>query len=133
MGSDLFSIKIHSDKVNITESSIIEKQPDYTECLYIVQPTNGSVSRVRDVLSKLNSDVINEANRLYISKMNRFIADGTIPSYRDFSSVPEERKRPLRDEAYRESYSSIYSTYNDRLRDVYQHVEYEAVINKNQH
>lgn len=41
--------------------------------------------------------------------------------------------QPLREEAYREAYSSIYSKYNDTLRDVYQRVEYEAVLNMNQY
>lgn len=133
MGSDLFSIKVHAEKVNISESSIIEKQPDYDECLYVVQPTGESVERVRNVLSQLNADVISEANRLFTIKMNRFITDGTMQSFRELSLVPDERKRLMHEEAYRKAYSSVYGAYNDRLRDVYQRVEYEAVINKNQH
>ena len=132
MGSDLFSLKIHSDHVNITDSLVIDKQSDFDECVYVVQPTSDSVIKVRDVVSKLNGEVMVERDRLFINKMNRFIKDGTIHSYSEFHLVPDAKKAPLQEEAYREAYSSVYGKYNDLLRDVYQKVEYEAVLNTNQ-
>lgn len=133
MGADLFSVKIHTDNINITESSVINKKADFEECVFIVQPIKESITSVRDTLSRFNAEVTAEKDRLFLNKMNRFVADGTVPSVREFHLISEEKKQPLRDEAYREAYSSVYGKYNDTLRDVYQRVEYEAVLNTNQY
>ena len=132
MGSDLFSVKFHTDNINITESAVINKRADYDECAYIVQPVKDSITNVRDTLSCFNAEVTAERDRLFFNKMNRFVVDGTVTSFREFHLVPEEKKQPLWEEAYREAYSKIYGKYNDTLRDVYQRVEYEAVLNTNQ-
>lgn len=133
MGSDLFSIKIHTDNINITNSTVINKKADFDECVYIVQPVKDSITSVRHTLSLFNAEVAAETDRLFFNKMNRFVIDGTVHSFREFHLVPEEKQQPLREEAYREAYSSIYGKYNDTLRDVYQRVEYEAVLNTNQY
>ena len=133
MGSDLFSVKIHTDNINITETSVINKQPDFDECVYVVQPIMDSITNVRDTLLRFNSEVNAEKDRLFLNKMNRFVADGTVPSFREYHLVPDEKKQPLMVEAYREAFPTIYSRYNDTLRDVYQRVEYEAVLNTNQY
>ena len=132
MGSDLFSIKVHVDKVNITETTVIEKQHDFDECVYVVSPTDTSVVRVRDVLRNLQVEVNSETNRRFQNKMNHFVSSGKIKSIRDSSSIPIEQQKPLMDEAYKEAYGVVYAKYNDSLRDVYQRVEYEAVLNLEQ-
>ena len=133
MGSGLFSIRIHAENVNITNKDVINRQPFYDECVYVVQPTLDSINNVRSVLAKLEAEVIAERDRLLHNKMNCFVADGTVASFREFHLVPEAKKQPLREEAYREAYSSVYGKYNDTLRDAYQRVEYEAVLNTNQY
>lgn len=132
-GSDLFSIKIQTDKVNITDSSIIEKQPDFDECIYLVQPIKESVVNVRSVLSQLQNEVTIETGRLYNNKLNRFVLNGTIKSFHEFTKIPKEKQQIVREEAYKEAYPVVYAKYTDKLRDVYQRVEYEAVLNLNQY
>lgn len=132
-GSDLFSVKIQTDKINITDSSIIEKQPDFDECIYLVQPITESVVNVRSILSQLQNEVTIETGRLYNNKLNRFVLDGTIKSFQEFSKIPKNKQQIVREEAYREAYPAVYAKYTDKLRDVYQRVEYEAVLNLNQY
>lgn len=133
MGSDLFSIKTHVDKINITETSVIDKWPDFDECVYIVKPTDEGITNIRTVLKELQADVKIESDKLYTYKMNRFVLDGTIKSFREFSLVPLDKQQPVIDEAYREAYSKVYPKYTDILRDAYQRVKYEAVLNTNQY
>lgn len=133
MGSDLFSIKTHVDKINITETSVIDKRPDFDECVYFVKPTDEGITNIRTVLKELQADVKIESDKLYTYKMNRFVLDGTIKSFREFSLVPLDKQQPVIDEAYREAYSKVYPKYTDILRDVYQRVKYEAVLNTNQY
>lgn len=133
LGSDLFSIKIQTEKVNITDSSIIEKQSDFDECVYLVQPVSESVVNVRTILSQLQNEVNIETDRLLNNKLNRFVLNGTITSFHEFFMIPKEKQQMVREEAYREAYPVIYSKYTDKLRDVYQRVEYEAVLNINQY
>ena len=84
-------------------------------------------------LKKLQADVKTESERLFTYKMNRFVIDGTIKSFREFSLVPLEKQQPIIEEAYREAYSKVYPKYTDILRDAYQRVEFEAVLNTNQY
>lgn len=130
-GSDIFSIKINSS-INITPLSLITKQVDYDQCVYIFKPTSVTGSNVQQILVEKEKKILSEKQRITVNKLNQFVVDGTISSYRDFHKLPKEKVSPLELEALKEASKAVNTEYGERLAQAYAQLDYELVLNRQQ-
>ncbi|WGE62734.1 hypothetical protein NYR75_08165 [Actinobacillus equuli subsp. haemolyticus] len=62
-GSMIFSVFLHSSK-GINTESLINKQNNFDECIYLVVPTQESALPIQDLMKKINNDVHNEMQQV---------------------------------------------------------------------
>lgn len=129
--SDVFTIKVNSS-IHITSSELIAKQSDFNQCVYIFTPTSASALILQKLLSDIEHKINIEKLRLLNNKLNQFILDGTVHSYRDFGMLPKEKISPIEIEALREASQTVNAEYGDRLTMSYAQLKYELVLNKQQ-
>lgn len=130
-GSEIFSVKVNS-LISITPSELISKQGDYDQCVYIFKPTMSSGANVQQILVEKEEKIIDEKQRLTLNKLNQYVKDGTISSYREFNKLPKEKVLPMEMEALKEASKAVNAEYGERLTRAYAQLDYEVVLNKHQ-
>lgn len=129
--SDIFSIKINSG-ISIMSPGLIAKQVDFEQCVYIFAPTTQSGLSLQQLFVEKEKKISIEKQRLITNKLNVFVLDGTISSYREFGLLPQEKVIPLEKEALKEASQAVNAEYGERLTNAYAQLEYELILNKNQ-
>lgn len=130
-GSEIFSIKVNSS-ISITPSELISKQEDYDQCVYIFKPTMSSGANVQQILIEKEEKIKDERQRLTLNKLNQYVKDGTISSYREFNKLSKEKVLPMEMEALKEASKAVNAEYGERLTRAYAQLDYEVVLNKHQ-
>lgn len=129
--SEVFSIKVNGT-ISITSDSVISKQADFDQCVYVLAPTDITGLAVQQILTEKEKKVQTEKKRLTLNKMNCFMLDGTVASFREFNKIPQEKILPLEMEALKEASKAVNSEYGEILSKAYSQLEYEVQLNKGQ-
>ena len=133
-GSSIFSVFIHPSKgIQLRSDSDYPKNNNFDECIYLVVPSTETIAPIKNILSEIEKNVKEE---LTIDKICTKFSDiiGESISVRDPENPVELNELLVKaaELQRKELFEKNLNDQIDSLRNAYEEVQFQGVLNKNQ-
>lgn len=129
LGSKVFSVKLHTCSINVSEDSKYDKNEEYDECIYLSQKTDDTNKRVVAALKKLNKNIIEALPNELEKLIKKRIQEGSL-------NTKDLNKNRINELVQQTQVDILKNSNISDRRELHQAIEglrFEAVLNTQQY
>lgn len=129
LGSKVFSVKLHTCSINVSEDSKYDKYEEYDECIYLSQKTDDTNKRAVAALKKLNKNIIEALPNELEKLIKKRIQEGSL-------NTKDLNKNRINELVQQTQVDILKNSNISDRRELHQAIEglrFEAVLNTQQY
>lgn len=129
-GSMIFSVFLHSNSgVNI--DSLIKKQENFDEFIYLIVPTKESVLPVQELLKSLNEEAQQEISKMAVERLKSKLL-GKARENENYEDFIKEQLSVISNEISHDVFRQKTEQKALQFKNLYEQVKFQCVLNKSQ-